>query len=142
MPMRRSTASRLNRFWLLVGWAETLWRGSAEKIGLSSCSARYIWRDLEVQGRSGYSGSRTHPETSLGATAHQVAGGNAGVGWGNLFLEISAGSSHAPAVVTGATSKGIEPTDFSALLELARGTIVNLDNTVRNANSLTHNARC
>jgi phospholipid/cholesterol/gamma-HCH transport system substrate-binding protein len=59
---------------------------------------------------------------------------------GNRFLEISAGSSRAPAVVTGATLKGIEPTDLSALLELAKGTIVNVDNTVRNANSLVTNA--
>jgi phospholipid/cholesterol/gamma-HCH transport system substrate-binding protein len=59
---------------------------------------------------------------------------------GNRFLEISAGSASAPAVVTGATLKGIEPTDLSALLELAKGTIVNVDNTVRNANSLVNNA--
>jgi len=55
---------------------------------------------------------------------------------GNRFLEISAGSSRAPAVVTGATLKGIEPTDLSALLELAKGTIGNVDTPVRNANSL------
>jgi phospholipid/cholesterol/gamma-HCH transport system substrate-binding protein len=36
--------------------------------------------------------------------------------------------------------KGIEPTDLSAILELAKGTIVNVDNTVRNANSLVTNA--
>jgi len=59
---------------------------------------------------------------------------------GNRFLGISAGSSRAPAVVTGATLKGIETTDLSALLELAKGTIVNVDNTVRNANSLVTNA--
>jgi phospholipid/cholesterol/gamma-HCH transport system substrate-binding protein len=59
---------------------------------------------------------------------------------GNRFLEISAGSSHAPAVVKGATLKGIEPTDLSALLELAKGAIVNVDDTVRNANSLVTNA--
>jgi phospholipid/cholesterol/gamma-HCH transport system substrate-binding protein len=59
---------------------------------------------------------------------------------GNRFLEIGAGSSRAPAVATGATLKGIEPTDLSAILELAKGTIVNLDNTVRNANGLVTNA--
>jgi phospholipid/cholesterol/gamma-HCH transport system substrate-binding protein len=59
---------------------------------------------------------------------------------GNRFLQISAGSSSAPAVVTGATLKGIEPTDLSALLELAKGTIVNVDSTVRNANILVTNA--
>jgi phospholipid/cholesterol/gamma-HCH transport system substrate-binding protein len=36
--------------------------------------------------------------------------------------------------------QGIEPTDLSALLELAKGTIVNVDNTVRNANDLVINA--
>jgi phospholipid/cholesterol/gamma-HCH transport system substrate-binding protein len=59
---------------------------------------------------------------------------------GNRFLEISAGSLRAPAVATGATLKGIEPTDLSALLELAKGTIVNVDKTVSNANSLVTNA--
>jgi phospholipid/cholesterol/gamma-HCH transport system substrate-binding protein len=59
---------------------------------------------------------------------------------GNRFLEISAGSSRAPAVVTGATLKGVEPTDISAILELAKGTMINLDTTVRNANSLVTNA--
>jgi phospholipid/cholesterol/gamma-HCH transport system substrate-binding protein len=59
---------------------------------------------------------------------------------GNRFLEISAGASHAPAVTTGATLKGIEPTDLSALLELAKVTIVNVDKTVSNANSLVTNA--
>ena len=59
---------------------------------------------------------------------------------GNRFIEISSGSSRAPAVTTGATLKGIEPTDLSALLELAKGTIVNVDKTVSNANSLVTNA--
>jgi len=59
---------------------------------------------------------------------------------GNRFLEISAGSSRAPAVASGATLKGIEPTDLSAILELAKGTIVNVDKTVSNANSLVTNA--
>jgi len=59
---------------------------------------------------------------------------------GNRFLEISAGSSRAHAVATGGTLKGIEPTDLSALLELAKGTIVNVDKTVSNANSLVTNA--
>jgi phospholipid/cholesterol/gamma-HCH transport system substrate-binding protein len=59
---------------------------------------------------------------------------------GNRFLEISAGSLRAPAVATGATLKGIEPTDLSAILELAKGTIVNVDKTVSNANSLVTNA--
>ena len=58
---------------------------------------------------------------------------------GNRFLEISAGSARAPAAVTGTTLKGIEPTDLSALLELAKGTIVNVDKTVSNANSLVTN---
>jgi phospholipid/cholesterol/gamma-HCH transport system substrate-binding protein len=52
---------------------------------------------------------------------------------GKRFLEIRAGSSRAPAVATGATLKGMEPTDPSAILELAKGTIVNVDNTVHNA---------
>ena len=59
---------------------------------------------------------------------------------GNRFLEISAGSSRAPAIATGATLKGIEPTDLSALLALAKGTIVNVNKTVSNANSLVTNA--
>jgi len=59
---------------------------------------------------------------------------------GNRFLEISAGSLRAPAVATGAALKGIEPTDLSAILELAKGTIVNVDKTVSNANSLVTNA--
>jgi phospholipid/cholesterol/gamma-HCH transport system substrate-binding protein len=59
---------------------------------------------------------------------------------GNRFLEISAGTSRAPAVATGSTLKGVEPTELSAILELAKGTIVNVDNTVRNANSLVTNA--
>jgi len=37
---------------------------------------------------------------------------------GNRFLEICAGSLRAAAVATGATLKGIEPTDLSAILEL------------------------
>jgi phospholipid/cholesterol/gamma-HCH transport system substrate-binding protein len=59
---------------------------------------------------------------------------------GNRFLEISAGSSRTPAAATGATLEGIEPTDLSALLELAKGTIVNVDKTVGNANTLVANA--
>ena len=59
---------------------------------------------------------------------------------GNRFLETSADSSRAPAVATGATLKGMEPTDLSAILELAKGTIVNVNNTVHNANSLVTNA--
>jgi phospholipid/cholesterol/gamma-HCH transport system substrate-binding protein len=59
---------------------------------------------------------------------------------GNRFLEIGAGSAQAPAVATGATLKGTEPTDLSALVELAKGTIVNLDATVHNANNLVTNA--
>ena len=59
---------------------------------------------------------------------------------GNRFLEISAGSSHAPAVENGATLKGTEPTDLSAILELAKGTIVTLNTTVHNANALVTNA--
>jgi phospholipid/cholesterol/gamma-HCH transport system substrate-binding protein len=60
---------------------------------------------------------------------------------GNRFLEISAGSSRSPAVATGDTLNGVEPTDLSALLELAKGTIVNVDKTVSNANSLVTNAK-
>jgi phospholipid/cholesterol/gamma-HCH transport system substrate-binding protein len=56
----------------------------------------------------------------------------------NRFLEVSAGTSRAPAVATGATLQGIEPTDLSALLELAKGTIVNVDNTVRNDGLVTN----
>ena len=59
---------------------------------------------------------------------------------GNRFLEISAGSPQAPAVENRATLKGTEPTDLSAILELARGTIVNLNTTVHNANTLVTNA--
>jgi phospholipid/cholesterol/gamma-HCH transport system substrate-binding protein len=59
---------------------------------------------------------------------------------GSRFLEISVGSSNAPAVGTGATLKGIEATDLSAIMELAKGTITNLDSTVRSANTLVTNA--
>src|SRR5580658_8105448 len=59
---------------------------------------------------------------------------------GNRFLEISAGSPQAPAVENGATLKGTEPTDLSAILELAKGTIVTLSTTVHNANALVTNA--
>ena len=59
---------------------------------------------------------------------------------GNRFLEISAGSPQAPAVENGATLKGTEPTDLSAILELAKGTIVTLNTTVHNANALVTNA--
>jgi phospholipid/cholesterol/gamma-HCH transport system substrate-binding protein len=59
---------------------------------------------------------------------------------GSRFLEISVGSSNEPAVGTGATLKGIEATDLSAVMELAKGTITNLDSTVRSANTLVTNA--
>lgn len=59
---------------------------------------------------------------------------------GNRFLEISAGTSPANTVAIGATLTGVEPTDLSAILELAKGTIVNVDSTVRNANGLVTNA--
>jgi phospholipid/cholesterol/gamma-HCH transport system substrate-binding protein len=59
---------------------------------------------------------------------------------GNRFLAISAGTARAPVAAPGATLAGAEPTDISALLDQAKGTIGNIDTTVRNANKLVTNA--
>jgi len=59
---------------------------------------------------------------------------------GNRFLAISAGTARAPVAASGATLAGAEPTDISALLDQAKGTIGNIDTTVRNANKLVTNA--
>ena len=59
---------------------------------------------------------------------------------GDRFLAISAGTARAPAAAPGATLAGAEPTDISALLDQAKGTIGNIDTTVRNANKLVTNA--
>jgi phospholipid/cholesterol/gamma-HCH transport system substrate-binding protein len=59
---------------------------------------------------------------------------------GNRFLAISAGTARAPVAAPGATLAGSEPTDISALLDQAKGTIGNIDTTVRNANKLVTNA--
>jgi phospholipid/cholesterol/gamma-HCH transport system substrate-binding protein len=59
---------------------------------------------------------------------------------GNRFLAISAGTAHAPVAAPGATLAGAEPTDISALLDQAKGTIGNIDTTVLNANKLVTNA--
>lgn len=60
---------------------------------------------------------------------------------GNKFLSISAGTAQAPAARPGATLASKEPTELSALLDQAKGTITDIDTTVRNANSLVSNAR-
>jgi phospholipid/cholesterol/gamma-HCH transport system substrate-binding protein len=59
---------------------------------------------------------------------------------GNRFLAISAGTARATVAAPGATLAGVEPTDISALLEQAKGTIGNIDTTVLNANKLVTNA--
>ena len=59
---------------------------------------------------------------------------------GDRFLAISAGTARAPVAAPGATLAGAEPTDISALLDQAKGTIGNIDTTVRNANKLVTNA--
>ncbi len=59
---------------------------------------------------------------------------------GNRFLAIGAGTARAPVAAPGATLPGAEPTDISALLDQAKGTIGNIDTTVRNANKLVTNA--
>jgi phospholipid/cholesterol/gamma-HCH transport system substrate-binding protein len=59
---------------------------------------------------------------------------------GNRFLAISAGTARAPGAAAGATLAGAEPTDISALLDQAKGTIEKIDTTVRNANHLMTNA--
>jgi phospholipid/cholesterol/gamma-HCH transport system substrate-binding protein len=59
---------------------------------------------------------------------------------GNRFLAISTGTARAPVVTPGATLAGAEPTDISALLDQAKGTIGNIDTTVLNANKLVTNA--
>jgi hypothetical protein len=60
---------------------------------------------------------------------------------GNWFLAISAGTARAPVAAAGATLAGAEPTDISALLDQAKGTIQDIDTTVRNANHLVTNAK-
>src|SRR5260370_34912687 len=59
---------------------------------------------------------------------------------GNRFLAIGAGTARAPVAAPGATVAGAEPTDISALLDQAKGTIGNIDSTVPNANKVVTNA--
>jgi len=60
---------------------------------------------------------------------------------GNKFLSISLGTAQAPAAAPDATLAGKEATDLSALLDQAKGTITDIDATVRNANGLVTNAK-
>jgi phospholipid/cholesterol/gamma-HCH transport system substrate-binding protein len=59
---------------------------------------------------------------------------------GNKFLSISVGSPRAPAAAPDAMLASKEPTDLSALLDQAKGTITDIDATFRNANGLITNA--
>jgi phospholipid/cholesterol/gamma-HCH transport system substrate-binding protein len=59
---------------------------------------------------------------------------------GNKFLSISTGTAQAAAARPEATLASKEPTELSALLDQAKGTITDIDTTVRNANSLVTNA--
>jgi phospholipid/cholesterol/gamma-HCH transport system substrate-binding protein len=59
---------------------------------------------------------------------------------GDRFLVINAGSARAPAATAGVTLQSAEPTDISALLDQAKGTIADIDKTVRNANDLVTSA--
>src|ERR1035441_5591993 len=59
---------------------------------------------------------------------------------GNKFLTIGAGSRQAPAAVANTTLASREPTDISALLDQAKGTIGDIDATIRNANSVVTTA--
>lgn len=60
---------------------------------------------------------------------------------GNKFLSISPGSPQAPAAVAGTTLGSKEPTELSDLLDQAKGTIADMDSTIRNANGLVTNAK-
>ncbi len=53
---------------------------------------------------------------------------------GNKFLSISAGTVQAPAAAPDSTLASKEATELSALLDQAKGTITDIDDTVRNAN--------
>jgi phospholipid/cholesterol/gamma-HCH transport system substrate-binding protein len=55
---------------------------------------------------------------------------------GGTFLEIRAGSSNAQAAAAGETIPSKEPTDLADLLDQGRGTLADVDATVKNANGL------
>jgi phospholipid/cholesterol/gamma-HCH transport system substrate-binding protein len=55
---------------------------------------------------------------------------------GNKFLSINAGTAQAPPAAPDSTLASKEATELSALLDQAKGTITDIDVTVRNANSL------
>jgi phospholipid/cholesterol/gamma-HCH transport system substrate-binding protein len=59
---------------------------------------------------------------------------------GNRFLTITAGSVRTPVADAGATLTAAEPTDISNLLDQAKGTIENINTTLRNASHLVTNA--
>jgi phospholipid/cholesterol/gamma-HCH transport system substrate-binding protein len=59
---------------------------------------------------------------------------------GNRFLSIGVGTAQAPAAIPEATLVSKETTEPSALLDQAKGTITDIDVTVRNANGLITNA--
>jgi phospholipid/cholesterol/gamma-HCH transport system substrate-binding protein len=60
---------------------------------------------------------------------------------GNKFLSISLGTAQAPTAAPDATLASKEPMELSALLDQAKGTITDIDATVRNADGLITNAR-
>jgi phospholipid/cholesterol/gamma-HCH transport system substrate-binding protein len=55
---------------------------------------------------------------------------------GNTFLSISSGSPQAPAAAAQTTLSSKEPTEIADLLDRAKGTISDIDSTVRNANGV------
>jgi phospholipid/cholesterol/gamma-HCH transport system substrate-binding protein len=55
---------------------------------------------------------------------------------GNKFLSINVGTAQAPAAASDSTLASKEATELSALLDQAKGTITDIDVTVRNANSV------
>ena len=59
---------------------------------------------------------------------------------GNRFLSINAGTAQAPAAPPDSTLPSKEPTELSALLDQAKGTIADVDVAVRNANGLITSA--
>jgi phospholipid/cholesterol/gamma-HCH transport system substrate-binding protein len=59
---------------------------------------------------------------------------------GNKFLTISAGTAQAPPAAPDSTLASKEATEISALLDQAKGTITDIDVTVRNANSVISTA--
>jgi phospholipid/cholesterol/gamma-HCH transport system substrate-binding protein len=59
---------------------------------------------------------------------------------GDKFLSISPGSAQQPAAAARARLPGKEPTELADLLDMAKGTIADVDTTVRNANGLVTNA--